>query len=263
MAFSSAAGAVADTVIHTSSEGLIQGDFRLDVDGGTLAAYYARPENGDDLPVVLVIQEIFGLHDHIKDVTRRVAKLGYLAVSVNLYERQGDASTYRDIPALIQDIVSKVPDEQVLADLDAAVRWAAANGGDRSRVGVTGFCWGGRLTWMYAAHNPDVRAGVAWYGKVVQGHGPLISRNPIDVADSLSGPVLGLYGAKDESIPLDGLETLRDRLHADGPAGKASEIVIYPDAGHAFYADYRPSYRAGDAADGWAKLTAWFAKYLA
>lgn len=263
MAFAPAAGAVAPSVIHTDTDNLDHGDFRLPVSDGTLAAYFARPQGATNVPVVLVIQEIFGLHAHIKDVVRRVAKLGFFAVGINLYERQGDASTYTDIAALIKDIVAKVPDEQVLSDLDAGVAWAAAQGGDAQRVGVTGFCWGGRLTWMYAAHNPDVRAGVAWYGKVTQGHGPLITRNPIDVADALKGPVLGLYGALDQSIPVSGLDTLRERLRTGSDAAKASEIVVYPDANHAFFADYRASYRAGDAADGWAKLSAWFAKYLA
>lgn len=263
MDFAPAAGAVAPSVIHTDTDNLDHGDFRLPVSDGTLAAYFARPQGAVNVPVVLVIQEIFGLHAHIKDVVRRVAKLGFFAVGINLYERQGDASTNTDIAALIKDIVAKVPDEQVLSDLDAGLAWAAAQGGDAQRIGVTGFCWGGRLTWMYAAHNPDVRAGVAWYGKVTQGHGPLITRNPIDVTDALKGPVLGLYGALDQSIPVSGLDTLRERLRLGSDAAKASEIVVYTDANHAFFADYRSSYRAGEAADGWAKLSAWFAKYLA
>ena len=264
MAFSPAAGAPASSVVTTDTEGLDHGDFRLPVNGGvSVGAYYARPAGAKNVPIVVVIQEIFGLHEHIKDVIRRAAKLGYFAVGVNLYERQGDASTYTDIPKLISELVAKVPDEQVLSDLDASVAWATAKGGDPQRVGVTGFCWGGRLTWMYAAHNPNVRAGVAWYGKVTQGHGPLITRNPVDVTDTLKGPVLGLYGALDESIPLTGLDTMRERLRTGSPAAKASEIVVYPDANHAFFADYRPSYRAGDAADGWAKLAAWFTKYFA
>lgn len=263
MAFSSAAGQVAPSVIHTDTQGLEHGDFKLPVNGGTIAAYYAKPAGAKDVPVVLVVQEIFGIHEHIKDVVRRVAKLGFLAVAANLYERQGDASTYTDIPKLIADIVAKVPDEQVLSDLDSSVTWAAKNGGDPQRVGITGFCWGGRLTWMYAAHNPNVRAGVAWYGKVAQGHGPLITRNPFDIAGELKGPVLGLYGALDASIPVADLDVMRDKLTRGNAHSKASEIVVYPDANHAFFADYRASYRAGDAADGWAKLAAWFAKYLA
>lgn len=166
MAFSSATGALAPTTLHTSADGLAQGEFRLPTKSGEIDAYFARPEEGDNLPIVLVVQEIFGLHEHIRDVVRRVAKLGYFAVAANLYERQGDASRYTDIPALVADLVSKVPDEQVHADLDACVAWAGEQGGDVTRVGVTGFCWGGRLTWMYAEHNPSVRAGVAWYGRL-------------------------------------------------------------------------------------------------
>ena len=263
MAFSTAVEHGASAPIHTDNEGLEQGHFTLSSQNGSIAAYYAKPAGAQNVPIVLVIQEIFGLHEHILDVVRRVAKLGYVAVAANLYERQGNPDDFADVPSLISGLVSKVPDEQVLADLDASVAWAATQGGDAQRVGVTGFCWGGRLTWMYAAHQPKVRAGVAWYGKLVEGHGPLIKHNPIDVVGKLNGPVLGLYGALDQSIPQDSVAQMRERL-AQGSAGaKASEIVVYPDANHAFFADYRPSYRGGDAADGWAKLTAWFAKYLA
>lgn len=262
MSFSAAAGNVAPTVIHTDTEGLVHGDFQLPVADGSIAAYYAAPAGRSDLPVVLVVQEIFGVHEHIKDICRRVAKAGYLAVAANLYERQGDASTYTDIPKLIADIVSKVPDEQVLSDLDASVAWAAQHGGDAKRVAVTGFCWGGRLTWMYAAHNPDVKAGVAWYGKLSVGHGPLIKRVALDVVNELHGPVLGLYGAKDASIPLADIETMKTKLAAGNAAAKLSEFVVYPNADHAFMADYRASYQPEAAKDGWSRMLAWFQRYL-
>ena len=262
MSFSTVAGNVAPTVIHTDTQGLVHGDFKLPVTDGSIDAYYAAPEGQRDLPVVLVIQEIFGVHEHIKDICRRVAKAGYLAVAANLYQRQGDASAYTDIPKLISEIVSKVPDEQVYADLDASVAWAAANGGDARRVAVTGFCWGGRLTWMYAAHNPDVKAGVAWYGKLSVGHGPLIKRVALDVTHELHGPVLGLYGGRDASIPLSDVETMKTKLAAGNAAAKQSEIVVYPEADHAFLADYRTSYHPEAAKDGWKRMLEWFKRYL-
>jgi len=260
---SPAAGSRQDSTIHTSAQGLVHGLIDLPVQDGTIAAYYAAPEGRTGMPIVLVVQEIFGIHEHIQDVCRRLAKAGYFAITANLYQRQGDPSGYDDIAKLIADIVSKVPDEQVMSDLDASVAWAAHNGGDAARVGVTGFCWGGRITWMYAAHNARVKAGVAWYGKLAVGHGPLIKRNPVDVAGALHGPVLGLYGGQDHSIPLQDVQTMRERLKQGNAAAQASEIIVYPDAGHAFMADYRASYNEADAQDGWARLLAWFDKYLA
>lgn len=262
MSFAAAAGSTAPTTIHTDTQGLSHGDFELAVPGGPVAAYYAAPAGREQLPIVLVVQEIFGLHEHIKDVCRRLAHDGYLAVSVNLYQRQGDASRYDNIPGLVAELVSKVPDEQVHADLDASLAWAAAHGGDGALVGVTGFCWGGRTTWMYAARNPAVKAGVAWYGRLSSGHGPLIKQVPLDVAGSLHAPVLGLYGGKDESIPLDDVRAMEARLQQGGAPAQASRIVVYPQAGHAFLADYRPSYRAADAQDGWRRMLDWFALYL-
>jgi carboxymethylenebutenolidase len=262
MSFSPAAGKVQDTAIHTSPQGLTHGLIDLPVKDGTVSAYYAAPEGKTHVPIVAVIQEIFGIHEHIQDVCRRLAKEGYFAIAVNLYERQGDASTYTDVPKLIQEIVAKVPDEQVMADLDASVAWAAQQGGDDSRVGVTGFCWGGRITWMYSAHNPAVKAGVAWYGKLTAGHGPLIKRNAVDVTQELHAPVLGLYGAQDASIPLADVELMTQRLSDGNANAKASKFVVYPDSGHAFFADYRPSYNETDAKDGWQKMLGWFAQYL-
>ncbi|AZY49772.1 dienelactone hydrolase family protein [Bordetella avium] len=263
MNYAAAAGTPASTTVHTSAEGLIHGDFQLPVPGGTQEAYYAAPEGLKGAPLVLVVQEIFGVHEHIKDICRRLAHAGYFAVASNLYQRQGDASRYTDIGKLIADIVAKVPDEQVYGDLDAAVAWAGAQGADASRLGITGFCWGGRATWMYAAHNPKVRAGVAWYGKLASGHGPLIKSLPLDIAAELHGPVLGLYGAQDQSIPLEDVRAMEAKLAAGSDAARASRFVVYPDSGHAFLADYRPSYNAVDAKDGWERMLGWFGRYLA
>ncbi len=212
------------------------------------------PSKGKTFPVVLVVQEIFGVHEHIKDVCRRFAKQGYLAVAPELYARQGDVSKVADI-SQIMPIVAKVPDEQVMTDLDAAVIWAENSGhGDGSKLGMTGFCWGGRIVWLYAAHNPVLKAGIAWYGRLVGQTDALHPQNPTDLAAQVKAPVLGLYGGQDQSIPPNSIEAMRAALKA---AGSASEIVVYPDAGHGFHADYRPSYNAKDAADGDHKMYAW------
>lgn len=250
------------TRIHTPAESLRHGLVDVPVVDGTLPGYYAAPADKENLPLILVIQEIFGLHEHIKDVCRRFAHQGYMAIALELYQRQGDASGYADTGRLVQDIVSKVPDEQVLSDLDASVDWAGGQGADITRLGVTGFCWGGRQTWLYAAHNPSCKAGVAWYGKLTKGHGPLQVRNPIDVANSLHAPVLGLYGGKDASIPLADVETMKAKLAAGNDNARRSEIVVYPEADHAFLADYRASYKAEAAQDGWKRMLEWFKRYL-
>lgn len=262
MSFAPAAGQPTSATIYTDSDGLDHGDILVPVTDGTIAAYYAAPSGQSNLPIVLVVQEIFGVHDHIKDICRRLAKEGYLAISAELYQRQGNPNNYSDIPSLITEIVAKVPDEQVYADLDACVSWAAQHHGDQTRVGVTGFCWGGRLTWMYAAKRSAVKAGVAWYGKVATGHGPLIKEMVVDVAAQTHAPVLGLYGAKDASIPVHTLDLLRTQLEQGNAAARASEIVVYPDADHGFFADYRPMYRSVEANDGWQRMLAWFGKYL-
>lgn len=261
MSFSPITGE-AETTIHTPSTGLEEGAFKLPTFDGTINAYYAKPQDQSHAPVILVIQEIFGLHEHIRDVCRRFAHEGYLAVSVELYQRQGDPNAYDSVPDLVSNIVSKVSDEQVLADLDAAVKWADKQGGDVSRLGVTGFCWGGRLTWMYMEHNPAAKAGVAWYGKLAVGHGPLQKRNPVDIAATLKGPVLGLYGGQDTSIPLEDVRRMESELAKGSAAAQASRMVVYPESGHAFYADYRPSYRAQDAEDAWTKALDWFKTHL-
>ena len=250
---------MAQTAITTDSNGLVAGEIKVPASGGEMPAYRAQPAEGSNFPVILVVQEIFGVHEHIKDICRRLAKQGYLAIAPELYARQGDPRQYANIQELISNIVAKVPDAQVMGDLDACVTWAKANGGDTSKLGITGFCWGGRITWLYAAHNPQVKAGVAWYGKVVGPINEMNPKNPVDVAGQLNGAVLGLYGGEDQGIPLDSLEQMRKALSDSGStAAKASSIHVYPTAPHAFHADYRPSYRKDAAEDGWKRLLAWF-----
>jgi carboxymethylenebutenolidase len=220
--------------------------------------YVAQPAGKTNLPIVLVVQEIFGVHEYIADTARRFAKEGYLAIAPELYARQGDPTQYGAIAELIAQVVNKVPDAQVMADLDGMVKWAAANGGDANKVAVTGFCWGGRITWLYAAHSKAVKAGVAWYGRLVGQASELTPKHPIDLAASLNGPVLGLYGAADTGIPLDTVDKMKAALKEGSAAAKKSEFVVYPDAPHAFHADYRPSFRKEPAEDGWKRAIAWF-----
>ena len=248
----------AQTVITTDADGLDTGDLSLPVEGGKLPAYFARPAGGKDLPTVLVVQEIFGVHEHIKDVCRRFAKAGYLAIAPELFFRQGDPRTIENVGEIIQAIVNKVPDAQVLSDLDACAAWAATHGGDPARLAITGFCWGGRITWLYAAHNPKLKAGVAWYGRLDSAPSELQPKQPVDLAGALKAPVLGLYGGADQGIPLHDVEFMLDELkRADSP----STIHVYPDAPHAFHADYRPTYRKTEAEDGWRRLLAWFERH--
>ena len=247
---------VAAQTITTPADGLVAGEVKVPTKDGDMVAYRAMPATGTGFPVVLVVQEIFGVHEHIKDVCRRFAKLGYFAISGELFARQGDVSKMTEIPKIVSEVVSKVPDAQVMADLDACVAYAKASGkANADKLAVTGFCWGGRITWLYAAHNQSVKAGGAWYGRVVGAVNPLQPKNPIDVVAQINAPVLGLYGGADSGIPNDTVEQMRAALKA---AGKKSEISLYPDTPHAFNADYRPSYRKAAADDAWAKLTAWF-----
>jgi carboxymethylenebutenolidase len=256
-----AAPLMAQTAIKTPSDGLTVGEVMIDVNGFKMPAYRAAPAGKTGLPVVLVLSEIFGVHEYIADTTRRFAKAGYLAIAPELFVRQGDAQSYGEVAKLIAEVVSKVPDAQVLGDLDATVKWAAANGGDASKLGVTGFCWGGRQVWLYSAHNPAVKAGVAWYGRLVGDATALSPRHPVDVAARLNGPVLGLYGAADTGIPLDTVDKMKAALAAGNAAAKASTFVVYPDAPHAFHADYRPSFRKEPAEDGWKRAVAWFKQH--
>lgn len=261
---------MAQTAIQTSAEALTEGRIHIDVNGFAMPAYRAQPadnttDNKGTLPVVLVLSEIFGVHAYIADTARRLAKQGYLAIAPELFVRQGDAASYSDIDQLRSAIISKVPDAQVSADLDAALAWAGANGGDLERVAVMGFCWGGRQTWLYTAHNPKVRAGVAWYGRLTGEKNALTPRHPVDVAAHLHAPVLGLYGGQDTGIPLEHVEQMKAALStaaAQGhtPAGD-SQFVVYPDAPHAFHADYRPSYRKQPAEDGWQRALGWLKQH--
>jgi carboxymethylenebutenolidase len=250
--------AVAQTAIKTASTGLTVGETIVTVDGFQVPAYIARPAGKTNLPVVLVIQEVFGVHEYIADTARRFAKMGYLAIAPELYARQGDPTQYNVIADLIKEVVSKVPDAQVMADLDGMVQWAGAHGGDTNRVGITGFCWGGRIAWMYAAHSKNVKAAVAWYGRLVGAPSALSPTNPVDVAGKLNGPVLGLYGGADTGIPLDTVEKMKAALKGGSAAAQKSEFKVYDGAPHAFHADYRPSYRKDPADDGFARALAWF-----
>ena len=248
----------AQTQIKTDSAGLVAGEVTVPVGDFKMPAYRAAPANKPNPPLVLVVSEIFGVHEHIADVARRFARLGYFAVAPELFERQGDAGSYGEIAKLVAEVVSQVPDAQVMGDLDACVAWAKTQGADTSRLGVTGFCWGGRITWLYAAHNAGVKAGVAWYGKVVGPTNALQPRHPVDVAAHLHAPVLGLYGGQDAGIPLDTVEAMKAALAGGNAAAKKSEFVVYADSPHAFHADYRPSYKKDAADDGWRRCLAWF-----
>jgi len=255
--FAAAVLPVTAQTITTDTAGLEVGSVSIPVGDFKMPAYRAQPAGKKNLPVILVASEIFGVHEHIADVCRRFAKLGYLAIAPELFARHGNAGAYTDIPKLISEVVSKASDAQVNGDLDAAVAWAAASGGDTAKLGITGFCWGGRTTWAYAAHNPKLTAAVAWYGPVARSYHPG-DKTIVDKAASIKAPVLGLYGAADTGIPVETLTQLEAALKVAG--NLKSEFVVYPDTPHAFHADYRPSYRKAAADDGWAKCLAWFRK---
>ena len=253
------APAAAQAIVTTDETGLDAGEVKIPVPDGELPAYRAVPEGKDPRPVVLVVQEIFGVHAHIRDVCRRLAKQGYFAVAPELYARQGDVAKLTDVQQIVAQVVSKVPDAQVMSDLDATVAWAAKTGrADTAKLGITGFCWGGRITWLYAAHSAQLRAGVAWYGRLATPSDPLHPNSPIDLAAELKAPVLGLYGGADTGIPMTDVDVMRAAL---AKAKGASEIVVFPDAPHGFLADYRPTYRKDAAEDGWKRMLAWFAKW--
>jgi len=251
----------AQTTITTDATGLTAGEVKIPVKDGEIPAYRAMPAKGKNFPVVLVVQEIFGVHEHIKDICRRFAKVGYLAVAPEMYARQGDVSKLTNIND-IMPIVGKVPDAQVMSDLDATAAWAKKNNGDTSKLAITGFCWGGRIVWLYAAHNPNLKAGGAWYGRLAppppDRANPLQPKYPLEIVKDLKAPVLGLYGGADQGIPNDTVEQMQKALKE---LNKPSEIKLYPDTPHGFHADYRPSYRKEQAQDGWNLLLAWFKKY--
>ena len=257
--FALAVQPVSAQTITTDATGLIAGEVKIPVADGEIPAYRAMPEKGKSFPVVLVVQEIFGVHEHIKDMCRRFAKLGHVAIAPELYSRQGDVSKITNINEIISKVVAKVPDAQVMSDLDAAVVWARKSAkGDANKLAITGFCWGGRIVWLYAAHNPQLKAGVAWYGRLVGSPDELHPTHPVDIAAQLKAPVLGLYGGKDTGIPQDTIEKMRAAIKA---ASGKSEIVVYPNAGHGFNADYRPGYDKDAAQDGFRRLQEWFKKY--
>lgn len=256
--FAAAVLPVGAQTINTDSAGLLVGEVTIPVGDFKMPAYRAMPEGKKNAPVILVVSEIFGVHEHIADVARRFARLGYMAIAPELFERQGDAGSYGEIAKLMSEVVGKVPDAQVMGDLDATVAWAKAQGADTAKLGITGFCWGGRMTWLYCAHNPGVKAGVAWYGRLVGQSTPLTPKHPVDLVAQLHAPVLGLYGGQDQGIPLDTVDKMKAALRQGSAAAKASTFHVYADAGHAFHADYRPSFRQGPAKDGWKRCLAWF-----
>lgn len=256
--FAAAVQPVSAQTITTDTSGLVAGEVKIPARDGEIPAYRAHPDKPGKFPVVIVIEEIFGIHEHIKDMCRRFAKAGHYAIAPECFSREGDPSKYSNIQELIRDVVSKTSDASVMSDLDAALAYAEKSGrGDVSKLGATGWCWGGRITWLYAAHQPRLKAGVAWYGRLVGQPSELQPKHPIDVVGSLNCPVLGLYGSQDQGIPLDTVEKMREAAKA---AGKTVEIVVY-DAQHGFNADYRPSYNKAAAEDGMARLKAWFKKY--
>ena len=259
--FVAASEPVLAAAIETDFTGIKAGEQMIPVGSFQMPAYVSRPEKAKgSLPIVIVASEIFGVHEYIADVTRRFAKLGYLAIAPEFFTRAGDPNAYGTVAEIQKNIVAPTSDMQVLNDLQAALIWAGKNGGDLKKVGVTGFCWGGRITWL-SATLPQVKAGVAWYGRVIGEKTEGNPRHPVDIATDLKAPVLGLYGGADTGISLESVEQMREALAKaapKNPAAKASRFEIYPDAPHAFHADYRATYREGPAKDGWEKCIAWF-----
>ena len=245
-------------VIHTDTIGIAGGQVKIPVSDGEMPAYASKPERPGPFPVILVNEEIFGVHEHIKDLCRRLAKAGYLAVAPEIYARQGDLSKMTDVNQIVSQVINKKPDAEMLSDLDAAVAWASKNGGDLTRLGVTGFCRGGRNTWFYDAHNPQVKAAVAWYGPIKGAPSDIQPKVVSDIAADIHAPLLGLYGGQDTGINVNDVEAAAETARK---AGKTVEIHVYADAPHGFNADYRPSYKKADAEDGWARMLAWFKKY--
>ena len=255
-----AAGPVRADPIATNMFGITAGDVEIKAaDGVTIPAYMSMPVvRPGPHPIIIVVQEIFGIHEYIRDVCRRLSKQGYMAVAPSLYVRQGDPTKIEDIPTIISSIVSKVPDAQVLSDIDATADWAFAHGGDVNRFGITGFCWGGRIVWLYAAHSTRLKAGVAWYGRLVGDTNDLNPKNPIDIATEIKAPILGLYAGGDQGISVESVDQMKAALRGSKVPW---EIKVYPDVPHGFHADYRPSYREDAATDGWKKALEWLRKY--
>lgn len=254
--FAAAVVPVTAATVTTDTAGLVTGEVDIPVKDGRIPAYRAMPDvQGKSFATVLVVQEIFGVHEHIRDLCRRLAKAGYLAVAPSLFAREGDPAKVTDVQVLMSSIVAKVPDAQVMTDLDSAAGWAAKNQGDGNKLALTGFCWGGRIAWLYAAHNSNLKAGAAWYGRLTGPVNQLQPKNPIDLVASLKAPVVGFYGGKDTGIPQDSIVQMRDRLLT---AQKTGNINVYPEAQHGFNADYRPSYNDYAASDAWKKMLSFF-----
>ena len=255
-------GALLAQTITTPADGLRTGDVLIrSNDGASIPAYFATPANVSGAPTILVVQEIFGVHEHIRDVCRRFARNGWFAIAPELYARHGDPAKFASAAQIVQTLVPKIADAQVMADLDATAEYAHVNGGDKTKLGITGFCWGGRIVWLYAGHNPSLKAGVAWYGRLIGDTNPQTPFHPYEVAIRLNAPVLGLYGGQDTGIPVTTVDEMKTRLAAGNASSKASQFVVYPDAPHAFHADYRPSYRKPAADDGWKRAVEWFRKH--
>ena len=248
-----------EAAITTPADGLDAGWVKFPTGGISMGAYRAKPKGKTKLPTIIVVQEIFGVHAWVQDVVRRFAKAGFYAVAPDLYQRQGDATKVADIQTLVTTIVSKVPDAQVMGDLDALSAFVGKDGGDAARLGITGFCWGGRIVWLYAAHSAKVKAGVAFYGKLTGKPNPLQPKNPIELVSAIKAPVLGMYGALDKGIPATDVEAMNAALKA---AGKPSSLHIYSGADHGFMADYRPSYNEAAASDAWSKAVEHFKRLL-
>ena len=249
---------MAQTAIRTDDAGLLAGEVKVPVKDGEMVAYRAAPKGAARPPVILVVSEIFGAHEYIRDVCRRLAKLGYCAIAPELFARQGDPRQISSVADILAKITSRTPDAQVMSDLDATAAWAAKQGADTDRLGITGFCWGGRIAWLYCAHNPQVKAGVAWYGRLVGEVNEITPRHPINIVGELKAPVLGLYGGLDTGIPLETVEKMEMALKQGSAAARLSEIHVYDNAPHAFHADYRPSFSKAEAEDGWKRMLAWF-----
>ena len=259
--FASAALPVLSQAIKTDFAGIHSEEVTFDSNGTNIAAYTSRPAQAPGkLPIIIVASEIFGVHEYIADVTRRLAKVGYLAIAPEFFTRAGEPTELGTVAEIMSKIVAKTPDQQILGDIEAALKWAAANNGDLSRVGMTGFCWGGRITWLACQKLSVMRAGVAWYGRLAGDKSENFPEHPLELAAQTRAPVLGLYGGQDTGIPLSDVEKMKlalTGLNATA-AAKSSTFVIYPDAPHAFHADYRQTYQEGPAKDGWQKALAWF-----
>ncbi len=257
---------MAQTAVKTTSDGLITGEVTIRVGGTQVPAYRAAPRGTTQLPTILVVSEIFGVHEYIADVCRRWAHAGFLAIAPEMFVRQGDPTELGEVAKINSEIIAKVPDAQCMADLDAWADWAVANGGAPGRLGISGFCWGGRITWLYATHAPKLKAAVAWYGRLEGPTTPLQPQHPLARVEQLKAPVLGLYGAADAGIPNESWQRMQQALREWGEKGNAaarqSEFVVYPDTPHAFHADYRPTYREGPARDGWNRAVAWMKRFV-